>query len=159
MNPTGTYSTGITPDSTGSVRCSNGNIWIRIRLHWSCSRLHWRYFKQFPCTFIKCGFCCKSMKIWYFCHKMLRYVVREGVKNPRHRKRRFFAQKTPFLGQFLMDFFLTERGGKGTPLPPSTDGRFPKIQRKKLTERGGTPPPPLHGKFPCRGFSLMGCAK
>ena len=25
-----------------------------------------------------------------------------------------FAQKTPFLGQFLMDFFLTERGGTST---------------------------------------------
>ena len=38
-----------------------------------------------------------------------------------------------------MDFFLTER--RGTPLPPSTDGRFPKNQRKKV-----------NGKFPCRGF-------
>ena len=28
-------------------------------------------------------------------------------------KTAFFAQKTPFLGQFLMDFFLTER--RGTP--------------------------------------------
>ena len=28
----------------------------------------------------------------------------------------FFAQKTPFLGQFLMDFFLTERGGTPPPL-------------------------------------------
>ena len=60
-----------------------------------------------------------------------------------------FAQKTPFLGQFLMDFFLTERGG--TPLPPSTDGRFPKTQRKKVNGKGGYPPP-FHGKFPCRGF-------
>ena len=45
-----------------------------------------------------------------------------------------FAQKTPFLGQFLMDFFLTERGG--TPLPPSTDGRFPKTERKKVNGKG-----------------------
>ena len=30
-------------------------------------------------------------------------------------KRRFLPKKTPFLGQFLMDFFLTERG---VPPPP-----------------------------------------
>ena len=50
-----------------------------------------------------------------------------------------------FLGQFLMDFFLTERG---VPPPPRTVGSR-KPNGKKLTEKGGTP---LRGKFPCRGF-------
>ena len=34
-------------------------------------------------------------------------------------KTAFFAQKAQFLGQFLMDFFIMERGG--TPLHPLTD--------------------------------------
>ena len=100
----------------------------------------------------------------YIC--MLGDQLRGGFKNPRHGyppptpstdgplrkteifspKTAFFAQKTPFLGQFLMDFFLTERGG--TPPPRTVGSRKP--NGKKLTEKGGTPP--LHGKFPCRGF-------
>ena len=48
----------------------------------------------------------------------------------------FFAQKTSCLGEFLVDFFLMERGGYSTL--PLTDGPLP----KKLTERGGTPLPP-----------------
>ena len=52
----------------------------------------------------------------------------------------FFAQKTLFLGQFLIDFFLTERGG--TPPPPSRTAGSKKPNGKKLTERGGPPPPP-----------------
>ena len=56
----------------------------------------------------------------------------------------FFAQKTLFLGQFLMDFFLTGRGGN----PPPLNGNG-KPSGKKLTEMGGTP---LNGKFPCLGL-------
>ena len=75
-------------------------------------------------------------------------LLRSGVKNPRHgnfplggvppppprtrifrkvsgkklTETAFFAEKTPFLGQFLMDFFLTKRG---------TPGSISKYQRSK----------------------------
>ena len=56
-------------------------------------------------------------------------------------KTAFFAQKTLFLGLFLTKKKLTERGG--TPPPPIADGFFLKTNGKKLAERGGTPPPPI----------------
>ena len=74
---------------------------------------------------------------------------REGFKNPRHGNfplggyggTAFFAQKTPFLGQFLMDFFLTERG---VP-PPPLNGQS---VTEKLAERGVPPPPSTDSWFP-----------
>ena len=56
-------------------------------------------------------------------------------------KTAFFAQKTLFLGLFLTKKNLTERGG--TPPPPIADGFFLKTNGKKLAERGGTPSPSL----------------
>ena len=48
----------------------------------------------------------------------------------------FFTQKTLFLAQKVNGKKLTERGG--TPPPPLTDGRFPKTERKKVNGKGGT---------------------
>ena len=65
-----------------------------------------------------------------------------GGVPPSPQKTAFFAQKTPFLGQFLMDFFLTEMGGyPPSPLHGRRTVGSQKPNGKKLTERGVTPPP------------------
>ena len=53
-------------------------------------------------------------------------------------KTAFFAQKTLFLGLFLTKKKLTERGG--TPPPPIADGFFLKTNETKNSGKGGTLP-------------------
>merc|ERR1712038_935042 len=55
-------------------------------------------------------------------------------------KTAFFAQKTLFLGLFLSNKKLTERGG--TPPSPIADGYILKTNGKKISGKGGSPPPP-----------------
>ena len=60
-----------------------------------------------------------------------------------------FRPKNTVFGPILDGFFLIGKGGY--PPPPSRTAGSKKPNGKKLTERGGTPPP-LHGQFPGLGF-------
>ena len=57
----------------------------------------------------------------------------------------FHPKKHCFWPKKFMEKKLTERGG--TPSPPLTDGWFPKTERKKVNGKGGTPPPPFTDIF------------